>query len=434
VTRDYSTSEFLGAAADLDRMIDEQLAQVRARRQEHDGRVAEVRAQREEVLGQLTRHVLPDLSPATCQRAVTLTAFTDLTAIPPERRIAAERLQLEGEIAKAEADPTYAQREVRRVRATTELDEINEFQAPLVEVVNRAAHPRLDTLLDNGYDTDAYTGRWWRASYYADWKAGDEIVERFPTKASFSAVREEVLAARQAISDYAARITTLQQELAAIDEVERRHQAASDRLANLAELHLAEWRHKLALHIALIDPAGLADRFGGEPGAELLLKTLAGTGKKLEYLDQIATTQLDPFEQQLRAEQTKLKRDRIKYSRPKNAWLSFPGDRYEKRFVGRGNRWGKFWNRYDRTHSTIFVFDGYHRGSFYSDFLWWDLMTDGQIDGNFIPEVAEYYHHHPNYRWDRDRADDEQAAAAATAMADRADDDARSAVSGFDPS
>jgi hypothetical protein len=34
--------------------------------------------------------------------------------------------------------------------------------------------------------------------------------------------------------------------------------------------------------------------------------------------------------------------------------------------------------------------------------LWWDLMTDGDIDGNYIYEVNTYYSNHPNYRYSHD--------------------------------
>ena len=45
---------------------------------------------------------------------------------------------------------------------------------------------------------------------------------------------------------------TLNTELTAIAGLEQRHAAATDRLARLDELHLAEWRNQLGLHVALV--------------------------------------------------------------------------------------------------------------------------------------------------------------------------------------
>jgi hypothetical protein len=58
-------------------------------------------------------------------------------------------------------------------------------------------------------------------------------------------------------------------------------------------------------------------------------------------------------------------------------------------------------------------------------------MTDGRLDGDFIPEVATFRQSHPDYRYQRDASDDDALAAAATAEADR---EARDTGGAFDPS
>ena len=59
-----------------------------------------------------------------------------------------------------------------------EITELEEFREPLAQVLQKAGHPRLQRLLDVEYGLPSYSVPFWRLSYFADWKAGDEIVER----------------------------------------------------------------------------------------------------------------------------------------------------------------------------------------------------------------------------------------------------------------
>jgi hypothetical protein len=78
----------------------------------------------------------------------------------------------------------------------------------------------------------------------------------------------------------------------------------------------------------------------------------------------------------------------------------FTQEQFQKRF-GRGARYGRIYDRYSRANQTVYVFHDYDRASPLEDFLWWDLMTDGRMDGNFIPEVSEYYAERPGYQYER---------------------------------
>jgi len=425
---DYGVRDLYRAAPALKAQLQEAIQELDRRRRDHGARMTELEGQRTELLGQMAHYLLPDLTRASTDRAGQTTALADLLHVTPQSRMESEREQLQADLAAVDADPTWQQRDIRRARAQTELDECQDYRRPLAEAIALAAHPRLERLLGNGYDTPAYDVGWWRASYYADWKAGDEILERFPHKASFSQVRDELVSARQAVAEYDSRIGELQGQLDQIARLEHHRAACADSLTNLEANHLALWQQRLVKHLDVVDPAGLADRLGGDASAELLLKTIVGLGKKREYLFELARTQLDPLDNQVRRDLSKLERDLRKYSRPKKSGTRFPAAKFQHRFRDRRPRYSKLWSRYDRTYSTIYVFDDYGRSSFYRDFLWWDLMTDGRIDGSFCREVRDFHQHHPHYRWDRSRLADEQAAAAVIA-ADRSD-----AVGAFDPS
>ena len=81
-------------------------------------------------------------------------------------------------------------------------------------------------------------------------------------------------------------------------------------------------------------------------------------------------------------------------------------------------RKGVYWKRYDKRAKVVRSFDRYDRGGLGQDVLWWDVMTDGKLDGSFSDEVQSFRESHPDYRYERrtwsaeDDADDELAAAA----------------------
>ncbi len=424
----YGVRDFFNAAPGLDAQLRWGLGEVARRKQGHQTTVQKLTADRQSMIDQLARYLLPDLSRASTDRAGALMVLTDLMHGKPQKQLEDVRVQLEKRVAEIEADPRWIEREVRKVRADTELGELREFRAPLADVLARSTHERLDRLIGVGYDTPEYAVGWWRASYYADWKAGDEILAQFPEKTAFHEVREAVLSARSAVVEYDRMIGTLEGKLSEIATLEGERSYSQERLAHLHDEVLGNCRQWLTEHIRNLDPDSLAKRFGDDPSAALLAKTIVGIGKKIEYLNDLATSELDPMESRLRGDLAKLERDRRKYSRPKKAWTQFQTDKFQKRFRDRRPWFDKRWDRYDRTYNTVYVFDNYDRGSLVDDFLWWDLMTDGRIDGSFSPSVQSFHRQYPNYRWSRD--DDDSAAAVATVAAMQSADD----LSAFDPS
>jgi hypothetical protein len=51
--------------------------------------------------------------------------------------------------------------------------------------------------------------------------------------------------------------------------------------------------------------------------------------------------------------------------------------------------------RYDEGYQTIVYFDRYDEFDYARDMLWWDLMTRGRIEGDYIPEVRGWREQHP---------------------------------------
>jgi len=441
MTRTYGVSDFMAQAQRLEGQLLAAIAEFNRRTELHDQRVAAVVQGRAEALGQLTAVLLPDFTTPTLQRAGRATGFARLLPVGETTgRLEAERQQLTARLAELDADPRYQQRELLRAprvgTLSREVDELEDFKKPFVELLAAAAHPLLDELLAVGYGTDKYAVPWWRLSYYGHWKAGDEVLARFPGKASFADLRGELVTAKETVAVYETRLAELRGQIADGEAIERAHDDTAARLRDLETIYLTEWRALLARHLADADLVEVARNLADDEAASMLLKAFAGIDKKLVYLDRLHQEQVVAPRGALENELWKLRQDRMKLSRPKKAGTTFDGVKFEKRFADRGPRLQKQWARHDHASTTIYSFHDYDRGSLVADFLWWDLMTDGQIDGNFIPEVREFHQHHPDYVWrDHDRdADAADAAASAVLATDAssAGDGANSLVS--DPS
>jgi hypothetical protein len=434
----YSVDDFFRAARAQEGEIESALGDLDALRSRHENRRRELEAQVKQALQQLVVALLPELTAEACDRAGRLTGHGALlVGANPIGAMEAERARLTARLAELEADPLYRDRELLRAprvgTLTRELDELEDFRAPLAEITTRAEHPRLERLLTSGYGTDDYAVPWWRLSYYRDWEAGDQLLERFPDKKTFAELRAELINARDTVAVYDRRISELNFEIAAGQAVEKERNETARALETLETRTLAGWRNSLADYLRATELTAFHNRLTGSPDLELLLKTWSGLAHKLDYLDRLADSQLMPLENTLRDELGKLRSDMVKYSRPKKAWTQFDPDKFQRRFgPERAARWRKRRTRYDTTYDTVWAFDRYDRASFVEDFLWWDLMTDGRLDGDFIPEVVHFRQSHPSYTYQRDTSDDDARAAFAAAEADR---ESRGATGGaFDAS
>jgi hypothetical protein len=353
-------------------------------------------AERAGVLADLTKALLPDLTPETLRLAGDETGFLPLRNDDPPGQREAERRALSARLAEIEADPRFDQRELLRAprvgQLTRQVDELEEYRAPMAETLARAAHPRLARLIEVGYGTSSYQVAFWRMSYYRDWAAGDEILARFPDKKSFADLREEMTQATETLRVYDQKLGELRAEIAAGEALEREHEERRQALETVDARHLETWRSRLAEHIGAVDAATLATRLAGRPEVAPMLVRADGLGKKLEYLDQIVDSQIRPLENDLLAEDRKLLADMNKNANPKKAGLRFDEETMRKRFQDRPAKIRRRWDTAVGTYQTVYVFDRYDQGSLIRDFLWWDLITDGRLDGNFIPEVAQRHH------------------------------------------
>ena len=416
-------SEWQEAARAQRKDLNEQIAALQGVRQGHDASRRKLADERARVLHDFGKAVLPSLDPASIDAAVKLTGFVALKNDDPVGQREAERAKINARLAEIDADPRYATRELLRSprvgQLTRQVDELEEFRAPFAETMVKAQHERLARLLEVGYGTPEYKVGFWRLSYYRDWKAGDEIAARFPGK-TFAEVRADYQQAADTIKVYDQKLAELRAEIAAGELLERERDGLAAALGALDGQHLELWWQRIGEHVMVLEPAALGDRLKEKPDLELLLKQAAGISKKIEYLDQIVAAEVAPLEKDLRAEVQKLDADMTKNARPKKAGQTFDEGTFQKRFRDRPQKYRRRYDNAVGSYRTVYVFDRYERASFVNDFLWWNLMTGGRIDGGFIPEVSSWRDQHPGYRYARDpQHDDDAMSAAAAAIAAR---------------
>jgi len=394
--------EFLAAAAREKAELEQTMVETDVFLTEHKQRRALVANERDQAMAELAAALLPRLDAGALAEAVRRTGCQALVQDDPLARLERERTRLAARVAAIEADPSFRDRELLRAPRTGTLvrhvEELREFRAPLAQVVEQTAHPRLERLLESGYGTDAYQVAWWRLSYYADWKAADEIAGRFPGK-TFAQLRGELDDARRAITVYDQQIAELEGQIAAGAALETEYVGDTQALVDLPETTLAEARARLIQHLGGLELGDLADRLKDSPDLALLWKKANGLGAKLEYLDKIVDEQLLRPREELRRQIAKTSSEITKWSRPKYASARYPDELYQRRFVDRQGRSRRFLDRTQKTYETVYVYDSWGRPSLVEELLWWDVMTSGRWDGGFIPQVSAFHSAHPDYSY-----------------------------------
>lgn len=346
--------------------------------------------------------LLPDLSAESCSRAARLTGFLGLTVDPPAVALEAERQTITSRIAEIEADDRFQRREHLAHPDTGALvqqkDELLAHRLPFTEFMGRCeAHPRFKLLIDAGYDTDAYAVPFWRSTYYQDWKAGDELVELFPERAAdgralrFADLRATWLDHLDNVSALNASLHAIESDLAAVSTLTRVHTQLGLDLSALDSKHLELWRERVISHVRALGLQNLDPAIETAPTVARLVKALDGLDHKALYLESVAA-EARSLSTALSDERTKLAADLAKSQRPKAVGSTFDGAAIDKRFSLRPKKFRTRIQNLTEVHTTVRHYDNWSAARIGHELFWWDLMTDGRLDGNFIDEVREHHH------------------------------------------
>jgi hypothetical protein len=331
-----------------------------------------------------------------------------LVGLPNEKipeRLEARRAWLVQRLADIRRDPRYAHRELLRHPRTgsliTEIAEAEEYRRPAAEVLDTCnEHPRFERLLEIGFGTAEHKAAWWRFSYWADRSAANELIARFPGKASFSEVLEEYQRANQTVASYDAELERLRGEVAGGEALEREHDTLVFEHDNLDAQGLEHTRTRLVQHMMSSDVSLMSQRLAPSSALRLLFLRASGLSSKIAYLDGIQQTNIAELQKDLDAQKQKLE---AVAARTKKRWAPMPADKFAKLAEDRRPKYEKRWQRFGKTYTQVHSFDRWDRGSRFDDLLWWDVMTRGRYDGSYLPEVQMFHSTHPDYHFDADR-------------------------------
>jgi len=367
--------------------------------------------------------LVPDLDPARLDHVAAACHLSSIAARTIDASIRHESDRLHRQLAEIDHDPDHANREGLIIECDLRIAEYDEMLAPWDSDVS-AIHksPSWERLRDSGYGTPEYPGKWYQMSFYRDWKEADELVERHGPASgltTWDALRTRTLEAEAAMITLRGEREVFVARRRRINELVRSRGEAEQALASLPARMLAGVRGRLRSHIEPLGHERIAALLPGDPGVVLAVQRLAGLAAKRVYLIETAEEYLLQPRAQVAAALARNHRDLQKLARPKNSSRTFPAATMEKRFRDRSQAVSKRRQRYDDTRTQVVAFNHYERGSLAENFLWWDVMTDGRLDGDFIPQVHD---HHA--RFGRDTHDHHADAVAAVAGASSHDNDA----------
>lgn len=396
----WTVSQVLGAAHADNQALQNEDAWYRERQAEHQADLAALDARVAEAWEHLCAVLVPDLEPERLGALAWQLGLPAVRAAAVEAGTTQEVARQQAELAAVEADAEYQNREGIALECKLLLAECQELLAPLEAVYAEVvADPRFDRLRSLGYGTPRYAGRWWSLSFYRDWKEGDELVEAFgPERKAddFPALLHKVEEAETAARTLLDERDQLRARDQRISRLVERHDDAARALEQMPQRRLTAVRGTVRAHLQDLDEARLVALVGDAHAHAVAVQRLAGLAAQRRYLVAAAQRYIEEPRAQVGAAILRNNRDLQKLSRPKNAHHTFDAAKMHKRFVARPAAFSKRRERYAETRATIVGFDGYDRGSVARDFLWWDLMSDGRLDGDFIPEVASHRQRYPD--------------------------------------
>jgi len=263
--------------------------------------------------------------------------------------------------------------------------------------------PRMQRLLQSGYGTDRYPHKGFfkflNSEYLEDWKNADIILEKLNVN-SFIDVASRYYELSNQVKTIGESLTDVRAQVKRVQQKVQKHDNDVAEIQHLPENIQQEAGREVALFLQSGGETSAKKLSNGDDALKLFT-VIDGMNHQMEYLEQLnqkISTDIGDLNQRadkLRDEKARYEQDRYKFRNKQ-----FTDEQFANRF---GNdRYDRAYNRYNRMGETIYVFNDYNRYSPFQEFLWWDVMTDGRLDGNFIPEVHEYYNQHPGYNYERD--------------------------------
>ncbi|MBB6052547.1 hypothetical protein [Armatimonas rosea] len=304
-------------------------------------------------------------------------------------------------LAQLTANPQFAERDIKLLRLETELREVEPlYNEAKSERTRLQSQPGVLELIRREWGTPRYPHRgifrFLKSEFLRDWKNADAAVAALKAR-DFAEIAQRHADRVEQESVLGERVLRLKNEQEAIQALVWEHEKLTAEQADLPR----QTRARLGEDLAAYATVRGTDKLPDPEAAKRATLALDGITHQISYLEQ-TQSKIDDDLTGLLERAAKLRDEKLRYETDRYRYRnkSFSQDQWDKRF-GRTGRYQKLGDRYERVTEVVYVYDDYYRPSLLEEFLWWDVITDGRIDGNFIPEVAEYREVHPDYAYER---------------------------------
>ena len=394
-----STGDFLRSATSHMNFLQQFFRENEAAQRQHQSQLKELEQARAQALDELAALYLPGWSPDSFAHVPALAGYRQFEVNSPFAQAEQRRQSLSALVVSVEGDERYRRREQLLDPVAGELTlKVAEAEKQLKFFNDTLSSYEQEQeflgLVERNYDTDAYRVSWLSLRYYRDWKHGDIITEKFG-KERFRDVVYEYQRLREARDNFRKDFQDVKKEQDDVEALVKQRDEALSGLETLEADALQTCRRQLRDHLEYIDRGELAQWSAERHDAVGLVKRIHGVEKKMEYLDELARRYLHTEREQLVAAIDKLGAKIEKYSRPKHAHALIPAADANSWLRGPTEKLAARRGRFRESYRRVYEFDRYDFYDYARDMLWWDLMTDGRIDGDFIPEVQSWREQHP---------------------------------------
>ena len=339
------------------------------------------------------------------ERVARLTGFQGFARRDPRLAREHERKVLQGSVAKIEADERYGKRELLvgpDGTLTQELQQNRETLAPLQADCERfESLPDFATLIAIGYDTPSFQEKWWQASYWKHWAAGDRICKEL----GMGDFGDDVIPAYNGVAEprnvMKAEVERLDRQITEIHELVREHDRLADRLAHLDEIYLGEAQDFLGEHLMNADAALLEDWAKTEPdlirAVQMGVRKIAGLQAKRSILVDMSQSGVPQMIKQLEQRQQKAHRKYNKFSRPKYAYSSFGNQMIADGFDERSHKMKVQLAKLEDRVDKLVANQNYAGFDLRNDpYLWWWYFMESPPP-RYAPHYHDYYQRNPSF-------------------------------------